>query len=226
LEQFEKLLRLLLSAENAPRHALTAFDLTQYVCERLQPDICIARAWLERLVAALAAVPLPADRRENVAAAILVLLACGDDPKGARTARSRLLRLGYPLSGEPPSAEGVHGFQSVLIQTTSFAEIWPRVLTVRTFPELARAYALALQTGQSSNGFGELAEAAPKEWPVLKGALSSPDLRNRILVLEKWSKACPRCNRTLPLFEVSNLKTIGVATAKNCCGRILVYAGG
>ena len=29
---------LLLSYEGAPRHAMVAFDLTQYICERLQPE--------------------------------------------------------------------------------------------------------------------------------------------------------------------------------------------
>lgn len=50
LEVFGRLFELLLSPENAPRHAITAFDLTQYVCERLHPDLGIAKAWLGRLV--------------------------------------------------------------------------------------------------------------------------------------------------------------------------------
>ena len=33
LEVFDKLLKLLLMPFNAPRRALTAFDLTQYICE-------------------------------------------------------------------------------------------------------------------------------------------------------------------------------------------------
>jgi hypothetical protein len=98
LEMFDKLLDLLLLPFNAPRHALTAFDLTQYICERLQPDFSIAKAWLARLVDILVTVAPPADRHEDIAAAILILLACADDPNGARIARARLLQLGYPLS--------------------------------------------------------------------------------------------------------------------------------
>jgi hypothetical protein len=94
LEVFEKLFEFLLSPENAPRHAITAFDLKQYVCERLQPALDIAKTWLERLVGVLVRVVLPPDRREDIAAAILVLLACGYEPRRARTARARLLRLG------------------------------------------------------------------------------------------------------------------------------------
>jgi hypothetical protein len=43
LEVFDKLLKLLLMPFNAPRRALTAFDLTQYICERLQPDFALRK---------------------------------------------------------------------------------------------------------------------------------------------------------------------------------------
>jgi hypothetical protein len=52
LETFTKFFELLLSTRNAPRHALIAFDLTQYVCERLQPDFGTVKHWLERLLTA------------------------------------------------------------------------------------------------------------------------------------------------------------------------------
>jgi hypothetical protein len=226
LEVFDKLLKLLLSPENAPRHALTAFDLTQYVCERLQPDVGVAQAWLARLVDVLAVFPPPTDRREDVAAAILILLVGNDDANGTRMARSRLLRLGYPLSEKVPSSEGVQGFQSVLTYTAGFEEAWIQVRWVRTFPEQTRAYLLALQTGRPSTEYKDLPKQAPEEWPVLQDALTLPNSRNRILVLEKWSTACPRCHITLPKFELSNLRTIGIATARNCCRRILLYGGG
>jgi hypothetical protein len=84
LETFDKLFELLLSDRNAPRHALLAFDLTQYICERLQPDLAIAKAWLERLVTVLARGTPPAERRQDIAAAILVLAACGSAPNSVR----------------------------------------------------------------------------------------------------------------------------------------------
>jgi len=226
LEVFEKLLDYLLSPNNVSRHALTGFDLAQYICERLQPDFGIVKTWLARLVDVLAVAAPPADRREDVAAAILALLACSDEPNGARIARTRLLRLSYPLSGEAPSSERVQGFQSVLIQTTSFAEAWVQVQTVRTFPEQTRAYLLALKTGHPSAECPDLPNAVPEEWPVLQDALTSPNSRNRLLVLDKWSSACPIHHMTLPAFDLSNLETIGIATARNCCRRILLYSGG
>ena len=189
---FQRLFELLLSPENAPRHAITAFDLTQYVCERLQPDVGLAKAWLDRLVDVLTRVPPPADRREDVAAAILVLLACDYEPRHARTARAQLFQLGFPISGEAPSSEHVQGFQSVLIQTIGISEIWERVQTARTFSEQTRAYLSALKKGQPSTGYEDLPKEAPEEWPVLEDAFSSQDSREKIIVLNKWSNACPR----------------------------------
>jgi hypothetical protein len=223
LDVFEKLLAFLLSPENAQRHAILAFDLTQYICERLQPDFGIAEAWLDRLVYVLASVAPPADRREDIAAAILVLLACSSEPSRVRIARARLLRLGFSVSGGPPSSERVQGFQSVLIQTTGFAESWEAVKTVRTFAEQIRAYLCALKTGQPSTEYGDLPKAASEEWPVLADAFNSQESRRRIFVLEDWSTACPRCHMTLPGIEVSKLRTIGIATAKNCGHGILLY---
>jgi hypothetical protein len=225
LEVFDALFELLLSPENAPRHAITAFDLTQYVCERLQPNFGIAQAWLERLVDTLSRMAGPSDRKQDIAAAILVLLACDCQPGAARKARTRLLRLGFPVSGEAPSPERVQGFQTVLIQTAEFAEVWERVRTARTFSEQIRAYLSALKTGELAIGYDDLPGAAPEEWPVLEDALSSQDSRSRILVLDEWQNACPRHYRTLPKFEESKLRTIGIATAKNCCQRVLLYPG-
>jgi hypothetical protein len=225
LEVFDLLFELLLSPENAPRHAITAFDLTQYVCERLQPDFGIAKARLERLVDVLLRVAGPSDRREDIAAAILVLLACDYQPNGVRKARTRLLRLGFPISTEAPSPERVQGFQSVLIPTIGFAEVWEQIRTARTFSEQIQAYLSALKTGKPSTQYDDLPEAAPEEWPVLKDALSSQARDRRILVLNEWRKSCPKCCRTLPKIEESKLKTVGVATAKNCCQRILLYPG-
>ena len=226
LAVFERLFNLLLSPENVQRHAITAFDLTQYVCERLQPDVGIAKSWLNRLLNALTRAPPPADRREDVAAATLVLLARDYEPNGARTARARLFQLGFPISGQPPSSAHVQGFQSVLTQTIGFFEIWERVQTVRTFPEQIRAYLSALNKGQPSTEYGDLPLEAAEEWPVLEDAFSSQDSREKICVLDKLSDACPIHYMTLPSMERSKLRNIGIATAKNCRqSHVLIYPG-
>ena len=64
LANFEKLLDLLLSDENAPTYAMSALDLTQYVCQRLQPYAGTARRWVNRVVGSRAACLL--ERRPRV----------------------------------------------------------------------------------------------------------------------------------------------------------------
>ena len=53
LEVFGRLFDRLVSPESTSRHAMMAFDLTQYVCERLQPEAPQVQAWLERLMKGL-----------------------------------------------------------------------------------------------------------------------------------------------------------------------------
>ena len=50
------------------------------------------------------------------------------------------MRIGFDVSGSPPPAEGVQGFQSVLTQSKSFAELWSELQAIRTSPEQVRSY--------------------------------------------------------------------------------------
>jgi hypothetical protein len=223
LTHFEKLLDLLLSDENAPTYAIPALDLTQYICQRLQPDAGTARRWVNRLVDTIIRVSAPPEGREEIAAAILTLLGASEEST-ERTARSRLIRLGWDLSGEAPTPDAADGLLSVLTQAATFPELWARVQKVRTYSEQVRAYLSALQSGQPSAEYAELAEAAREEWPALEMALCSAQYaQDRIIVLPHWSSACPRHYITLPAIEETKLRTIGIATCKNCCNRVLIY---
>jgi hypothetical protein len=225
LETFDKLFELLISTENIERNGIIAYDLTQYICERLKPDVDRAKTWFERLISAILHVTVPADRREEVAASILVWLASSYDLERARQARAWLLRVGFSVNGAVPSTELAQGFKSVFIPTMELSEAWARVQKVRTYSEQIRSYLLALKSGKPSTEYEDLRNAAPDEWPSLQDALSSPGSRSRICVLDKWSKACPHCHMTLPAIEVSKLRNIGIATAVNCCRRTLLHPG-
>ena len=155
LANFEKLLDLLLNDKNAPTYAMSALDLTQYVCQRLQPYAGTARRWVNRVVDTIIRVGPPPEDREEIAAAILTLL--GASEEGAeRTARSRLIRLGWDLSGGMPLPEAADGLQSVLTQALTFPELWARVQKVRTYSEQVRAYLSALQSGRQSTEYADL----------------------------------------------------------------------
>jgi len=226
LAVFDRLFDLLLSPEDAPRHALVAFDLTQYICERLQPDAARAKGWVERLIRGLLNSAVPPERRNDVAGAILVVLGTRPDPGGYRWARDCLLRLGMDLFGDAPSLDTVKGFESIFPPTVADSELWPRVRDVRTYPEQIKAYLRALDNSKPGEGYGDLPREAHEEWPALEEALTSESARKRILQLQRWQEACPRCYIKLPESEVFKLRSTCVATAKNCCNRVVVWTGG
>ena len=223
---FEKLLEKLLSEKFAEQYAITAFDLTQYICDRLRPDASRVRGWLEQILATLRRVSVPPERTDDVASAIITLLGSEAERGGERTARGQLLRLGVNMDGEPPAAALSQGFQSVLLQVADWTELWSSLRDTRTFAEQIRAYVVALTRGQDIFDCRDLAEVAPGEWPIMLGALKSPTLRKRVLILDRWSTACPKCHMTLPSLQVDRLREYSVAMAKNCCGRVIIWPGG
>lgn len=225
LSSFNQLFDLLLSPANASRFAITAFDLTQYICERLAPDPAKAGAWLRRLIEASLATNIAPERRDDVAAAILTQFGAKPEPGIERSARGRLLNLHYDLSDPPPSADLVRGFQSVLPQIESFAALWERIQAVRTYPEQACAYIRALECGQPTKDYQELLTENPDERAALERAFQSTTARANILVMRHWTDACPRCHRALPTGERSKLHSKAVAKSKNCCGRVVVWPG-
>ena len=199
--------------------------LTQYVCERLRPEVARVKAWLERLISALLKAGVPPERRDDVAAAILFMLGIWHG--------TQRLSVGARLS--PPNEygffwrcsidEGVQGFQSILPQNVAFEELWTRLGQIRTYPEQVRAYLLALKNGKPATEYGDLAKEAREEWPVLEDALTSESSRKRILELSHWQESCPRCQISLPTSEVFKLQSLCIATAKNCCRRVVIWTG-
>lgn len=228
LAVFERLFDLLTRPGAPPRYALIALDLTQYVCARLRPDAAQAKTWLERLIRVLIGTDVPDERRGDVAAAVLTIAAMQVDPAPAtcRWARHCLLRLGVEFDGGPPDAEGVRGFTALLPEQISFAELWPRLQCVRTFQEQVRAYLRALQDGRPNEAaYPALRQEARAEWPLLESAITSEQARQRIAVTPRNTGSCPRCFITLPAAEAARLRSIGIASAKGCCSRIVIWAG-
>jgi hypothetical protein len=228
LAVFERLFDLLTRPGAPPRHALIAFDLTQYVCARLRPDAAVAKEWLERLIRILIDEDVTEDRRADVAAAVLTIAAmqAEPDPPTCRWARHCLRRLDYDVHGAPPDAEGVRGFAAVLPGQISFADIWPRLQAIRTFQEQVRAYVMALnQRKPAEENYPDLPREAPSEWPVMSAAITDERLRARLAISPRETEACPKCFITLPASEAARLRTLGIASAKSCCSRVVIRAG-
>jgi hypothetical protein len=208
-----------------PTSAITAFDFTQYVCERLAFDSVKAGRCLQRLITIALASDVPLERRDDIAAAILTQLGAKPDLGGERSARARLLKLRHNLSGPPPSPSLTEGFQSVLPQRAGFAELWQRIGNTRTYPELASAYLRALEAGQSSGDYVDLLAEVPEERAVLEQAFGSAQARPRIAIMKRLTDACPRCHIVLPAGERSKLRAKSVATARGCCNRVVIWPG-
>lgn len=219
---FGQLLDLLTGEDASARNLLTAFDLAQYVCDRLRPEQAQAREWLEQLIAGLVNSAVPAERREDVAAGVLLVLGVAPSVRRCRWARRCLLSLGMDFGSEPPSAEGVRGYRTVLVQDATFVELWRELAALRTLEEQVGAYRQALEEGKPSDGYPDLQREAEEEWPLLEAALSSAVARGRIVFIDGLREVCPRCHMRLPSGEIDKLRAVGIATAKSCCSRVVV----
>ena len=226
LNLFRRLFDLLTKDDAPVRNVLTAFDLTQYVCDRLRPEPAQAKGWLEQLIRVLVKSKAPLDRRDDIAAAILVALGTESDVGRCRWARSCLLRLGVVFANEPPSADGVRGYLAVLPQRATFTELWTRLAVLRTLPEQVASYRQALEEGTPSDGYPDLPREVHEEWPLLKAAITSPRARHDIII-ESFKggshKFCPRCHIKLPTREIYKIESRGIATAGNCCHKIVIW---
>lgn len=220
---FNQLFEILTRKDASPRDAEIAFDLTGFMCARLRPDKWRAREWLASVIRAWLSAAVRSERKADVAAAILSVLGTAPDTESARRARSGLLQLGCDLSAASPPSEIVRNYQTVLLQQESFAELWVRVGQIRTYQEQVQAYVGALERGEATpEDYPDLPSAAPDVWSTLERAFKSPQVRNQVLIMEGLQQACPRCHFSLPKYELDKLRRIGIATARNCCGRVVV----
>jgi len=218
LSVFDQLFDLLLSTERSSRNIMVAFDLTHYVCGRLVPEAARVKTWLERLIKGLLKLGILPDRRDDVAASILLLAGVGPEPRRYRWARDCLLRMDVDFAADVPSTNRIQGFQAVLPQSVTLDELWMRLRQIRTYPEQARAYLSALKNHKPTAEYGELAKEAIEEWPILETAFESELSRKRILELSRWQESCPRCQISLPTSEVFKLQSL-------CCRRVIVWTG-
>lgn len=221
---FEQLFAILTKDGGPARNAVIAFELTGYICARLRPDPAQARIWLERVIRVLLNAGVPPERRDDVAAAVLTVLGTSPEPGFCRWARGCLLRLGVSVSGPPPSADGVRNYQTVLLQQEAFPELWARLRNIRTYQEQVHSYLQALDAGKPAPvDYPDLPTEAPEAWPVLEAALTSPQARAKLLVANGLPEACPIHHIRLPSGEIYKLRSTGIAIAKNCCRKIVIW---
>lgn len=220
---FDRLLVLFLTSENAPQLAMHAFDLAEYVVDRLQPDFASVKAWLERLVRALCQHGFPPERLNDVVGAILILDAVTPEAqRDVRLLRLRLLRIGADLTASILDPLGAQRFREALAPAADFSNRWNELTIARSMPEQVRAYIDALRSGKLGDGYADIARSMPVLWPTLEAAITDPEIRDEIVVVQTAVESCPRCHIALPVADRVDLENNRVARARNCCHRILV----
>lgn len=221
LAVFEKLFDLMVAPGQATRNAIAAFELSNYICDRLRPDELPGRRWLDHSLDALVGLPLDPVQADAVAAAVLLKAAAsrGDVP---RLARSMLIRLGLPVTGDCPSLDSVAGFAAVIGRNVDIRLVWDQVSSVRTYQEQMSEYWKTLQNGLPYEPTPDL--LALKQWPILASARSDSKAAARLLPVAKAVAACPRCHIAFPLADRSELEAAAITSA-NCCARLVLVVG-
>jgi hypothetical protein len=223
LTNFHKVFDALLTEENARRFFWVAFDLAQYVCRRLEPEPSEVQSWLTTLVSICDEATVDTERRNTIAAAILLLHADDLSDDGARAARLQLLRMKFAIEGTCPDMTAVDGFSAVLGVGADFERQWERIKSIRTMPEQVQEYLRAVSDNKASSGYPDL-PLNRDEWPTLARALEEVESRDDFMVVPKGTTACPHCSYELPREQATKLRSRAVATARNCCGLVLVCA--
>lgn len=217
---FEKLHGLLLADVPSSQRVVTAFDLTEYVCDRLQPDADVSNRWFRRVFDAFAVSGLPEERRDDVFASI-VRFASTLANADFRWARSALLHLGADLNGPPPSSSRDPGLPAGESHQGMEAS-WIAIQRTRTLGEQREALRTAILSGKPSADYPDIPTVAPIEWPVLETAFADPRSRKRIRWISAHDNSCPDHDMSIPESERQKLERVGIAVAKNCCGALLI----
>lgn len=222
-DSFNQLFEILTGDDAPPRHVEVGFDLTSFICARLNPEMPRAHAWLTTVVRAWLVAGVRPERREDVAAAIMILLGTSPDAAQARWARKSLLMLGNDLSALPAPGDSVRNCLTVLRQQEPLEDLWRRVQEVRTYQEQVDAYVRALEAGVAAPAeYPDLPRVAADAWPAMARALNTPGATSTLLYVNGTAESCPVHHMSLPTHEIDRLRTTGIAMARNCCGKVLI----
>jgi len=215
LASFDRLLDHLLDEDEDRRQSLRAFQITQYVCERLEVEPFQKRSYLDRLVHSFTRESVTEEARDFFAALALLWAnqSAGDLLWKASLLRRQLLRVSDMFPDAAPSLDIVGGFGSGVINHEDAGNLWDSALTQRTIQEEMRLFWSNQSVSLSSKELPRLARLP--EWPSLECGPSP-----RIVRMLKYSEYCPHCYIALSGVEATRLRNVGVATCPR--GRILM----
>ena len=225
LETFEALFEKLLQPDSDSDFRLMAFDLTHFVCDRLEPDQTLVETWLSRLLPTLVHTEIPEDRIADVSGVIITRFANkadGSNRKAARDTRALLLHTGRSLKGDHPETGMAESFFPETPSKSAMKAAWSSVCEARTGREFVDEAVAALGTREPPDSFEELREIASEEWASLKQAILSQDSADRIIRTNTPTDACPKHGLMLTLSEKGRLKSLGVTKARQCGGHLIL----
>ncbi len=210
-----------LEPEQARTWAVFALEFIVHMAQRLEWPPNVLRRWLGKAAGALNRETIADENRDFVAVSLLSLVGYAPPER----IRGAFIRLGLSIEGDPPSSEDVPVYH--LASEIGVETAWSHVRAVRSIGEwtadLVQALKGPLLADASSFDQAPFRSACPEQWPTLRAALTDVRSRARIRFGGRNLTACPGCWTALPAGQAHDYRKHLVATASNCCGRVIVF---
>ena len=198
-------------ADTAPASSISAFWMTHYVCDRIDPDTERIKKCLENIVLSFAIRRAAGRDLVAVSGAVLVLAHAspGDGRSAPLSIRRMLRRLGADLSQSAPDLKLIPGFVRVLAPDIDAFAIWAKAQAVATIEEEITAFRVAGKPVPLDQRFPRLCKI-----PELENLPSRR--RDRLIIVPHLITVCPYCYVALPTADVSRLRDRSVVTHERC----------
>ncbi|KKW90257.1 phospholipase D-like domain-containing protein [Sphingobium chungbukense] len=215
LQLFDELLTTMLAPEAEGRNALMALSLSHFLADRIRPAPQKVQLWLDKVLPQIASFDGP--ESDLAIASVLLHHAADRRAVGAIRARRYFLRRGVDPVSLSVVPTVIPAFAALLGSGIAPESFLLEVIGARTMGEQLDAYLKAAADRGPSTGFDSL--TASQHWPTLERALTDRAAFAKLMVLDRFQAACPRCHMRLPLASAEDLRVRGVTS---CCGRILI----
>lgn len=208
LTSFDRLLWIMLDSPRGNAEPGMVYQLTQYVCDRLEPDNQIVGEYLNKLIAFFLRATLNSAARQHAVEAILIWAAqlpqlTSDPLYSAKYARRKLLAIEARTCGVEPSVDPLSGFARILVPGFDFGKLWAQIGSVATIQEEIRKYQVTAPAQRERSSFSYLGQYDELFEPPHRG-------RDRFRILAQYSEVCPICCLSLPSVDAMNLREHGI----------------
>lgn len=208
LASFDRLLWLMLDSPRGKADPNMVYQLTEYVCDRLEPDTQTVSEYLNRLIAFFMRTVSDSAARQQAAEAVLIwgaqLPSSPSDPLyAAKYARRRLLAIGARTSGAEPAIDPLGGFARTLAPGFDFGKLWSDIGSVVTIQEEIRQYQHTPTRERNRSSFSYLSQYSELFEP-------RPNGRSHYRILAQYSDVCPICSLSLPTSDAMKLREYGI----------------